>query len=137
MKTIEKYKIFLHEKSIDELQFNSSLWISELGFIDTEVSFIKHLIKSNLIKSTVPNLFENLQLFIKELDSIKDEKNNLMNDVHQYTNQLNGMVECDKLSCDNFYVIAYEKLAKELFNYLQVYKKLKTQIFEYLNGVLN
>ncbi len=132
MKTIEKYKIFLHEKSIDELQFNSSLWITELGFIDTEVSFIKHLIKSNLITSKVPNLFENLQLFIKELDSIKDEKNNLMNDVHQYANQLSDMVECD-----NFYVIAYEKLAKELFNYLQVYKKLKTQIFEYLNSVLN
>jgi hypothetical protein len=137
MKTIEKYKIFLHEKSIDELQFNTSLWVTELGYIDTEVSFIKHLIKSNLIKSKIPNLFENLQLFIKELDSIKDEKNNLMNDVHQYTNQLNGMVECDKLSCDNFYIITYEKLAKEVFNYLQTYKKLKTQIYEYLNGVLS
>ncbi len=137
MKAIEKYKIFLHDKSVDELQFNTSLWISELEFIDFEVSFIKHLIKSYPIKSKIPNLFENLQLFIKELDTIEREKNNLTDNIHQYTNQLNDMIECDKLSCDNFYVIAYEKLAKELFNYVQAYKKLKTQIFEYLNGILN
>ncbi len=137
MKAIEKYKIFLHDKSVDELQFNADLWISELEFIDIEVSFIKHLIKSYPIKSKIPNLFENLQLFIHELDTIEREKNNLNDNIHQYTNQLNDMVECDKLSCDNFYVIAYEKLAKELFNYVQAYKKLKIQIFEYLNDILN
>ncbi len=137
MKAIGKYKIFLHDKSVDELQFNADLWVSELEFIDIEVSFIKHLIKSYPIKSKIPNLFENLQLFIQELDTIEREKNNLNDNIHQYTNQLNDMVECDKLSCDNFYVIAYEKLAKELFNYVQAYKKLKIQIFEYLNGILN
>jgi hypothetical protein len=137
MKALVKYKIFLHDKSVDELQFNADLWISELEFIDIEISFIKHLIKSYPIKSKIPNLFENLQLFIQELDTIEKEKNNLADNIHQYINQLSGMIECDKLGCDNFYVIAYEKLAKQIFNYLQAYKKLKTQIYEYLNGILN
>ncbi len=46
------------------------------------------------------------------------------------------MIECDKLSCDNYYVVAYEKIAKEVFNYLNAYKKLKTEIYEYLHGIL-
>lgn len=134
MRTVEKYKIFLHDKSIDELQFKSSLWISKLEFIAIELSFIKHLLKSYPLKSEIPNLFEQIQLFNKELDIIKKKSDNIIENTHQYINELGSMVECDKLSCDNFYVIAYEKLAKDIFNFSQNYTKLKTQIYEYLRG---
>lgn len=137
MKTTANYKMFLHDMSLDELQYNSSLWMSELEFINFEVSFIKHLIKSYPIKSKIPNLFEHLQLFIQELDTINKENNTITNNIQQHTNLLSGMIECDSLSCDNFYVVAHEKLAEEVFNYLQTYKKLKIQIYEYLTGIMD
>ena len=137
MRTSPKYKIFLHDKSIDELQFNSSLWKSELKFIDVEVSFIKQLIKTYPIKSEIPNSVEHLQFFIEQLNSMEKEAHSITDDLKNYTKELGGMTECDKLSCDNFYVIAYEKLAKAVYKYLRKYRKLKTQIYEYLNGSLN
>jgi len=136
MKTKAKYKIFLHEKSIDELRFNSSLWVSELDFVGIEISFIIQLLKSYPIKTEIPNLFEHIQLFNKELEILEKERNIIIDNIHQYKNELSGMIECDKLSCDNVYVIAYEKLAKYVFKFLQSYKKLKIEIYEFLNNIL-
>jgi len=137
MRTTPKYKIFLHDKSIDELQFNSSLWKSKLKFIDVEVSFIKQLINTSPIKSEIPNSVEHLQFFIEQLHSMEKEAHSITNDLQRYTSELGSMTECDKLSCDNFYVIAYEKLAKVVYKYFRKYRKLKTQIYEYLKGSLN
>ena len=137
MRTSPRYKIFLHDKSIDELKFNSSIWMSELKFMDTEVSFIKQLIKTHPIKSEIPSSIEHLHFFTEQLKYIKNEANDLIDDLKKYSNELNGMTECDTLSCDNEYVIAYEKLAKAVYKFLRKYRKLKTQIYNFLSGDLN
>ena len=54
-------------KSYREVFYDARLWISDFDFFKTELLFLKVLLKSNSFKSNIPNLFERLQLLIKEL----------------------------------------------------------------------
>lgn len=137
MKTLSTYKIFLHDKSTDEMKFNTHHWVSELDFVALESSFLIYLIKSFPINSLIPNLFEELQEFIRKLKDMEEKKDRIYHNIKTFTNRLSGMKECDKLSCNNTYVISYEKIAKEFFNFRQLYEDLKIQIYQYLTGILD
>lgn len=130
-----EYKSFNRTKSINELLYNSSLWISEFNFIKIELTFFKHFIQSYPFKSKIPNLFEHLQLFIQELDNFEKEKNNIIDKIDLYTKKLSDTTKNNNISYNNFYLVKHEKLAEEVFNYMQQYKNLKTRIFNYVNGI--
>ena len=81
--------------------------------------------------------FNRFQLFVKEINTLKEEKNSLFNSIQKYEHQLNGMLECNDLSCDNFYVVEHEKLALEFYNYTHKYRAFKIEINEYISGIID
>jgi tRNA splicing ligase len=137
MESGQVYKSFSRDKTIEELLYNTSLWTSEFDFIHIELAFIKRLIRAYPFSSTIPNLYERLQLFILELDNFEKEKNNIAEKINNYHLTLNENPEINTLESGHFYPLEYEKLAEEVFMYLIHYKKLKIQIFEYINGLIN
>jgi hypothetical protein len=130
------YKSFSKDKTIEELLYNISLWISDYAFINIELSFIKRLIKAYPFTSTTPNLYERLQLFILELDNFEQAKNNILVKINDYDKKLNECEETKAIDLDHLYLAEYEKLAEEVFMYLKHYKNLKIRIFEYINGLI-
>ncbi len=130
------YKIFSRDKTIDELLYNTFLWTSEFAFMNSELFFIKRLIKAYPFTSTIPNLFERLQLFILELDNVEMEKSSINDKINNYEKELREMKEIKLLESGHFNLIAYENLAEEVFMYLTHYKNLKIKIFEYINGLI-
>ncbi|MBK5209360.1 MAG: hypothetical protein JJE44_07630 [Flavobacteriaceae bacterium] len=130
------YKTFPRERTIDELLYNTSLWTAEFDFIRSELDFIKRLIKAYPFTSTIPNLYERLQLFILELDNFEKEKNNISDKIHNYEMKLREMKEIMLLDGGHFHMVEYEKIAEEVFMYLIHYKNLKIKIFEYINGLI-
>ncbi|MDD3722707.1 MAG: hypothetical protein PHW92_09525 [Lutibacter sp.] len=131
------YKSFSRDRTIEELLYHTSLWIPEFDFIQVELAFIKRLIKAYPFSSTIPNLYERLQLFILELDNFEKEKNNIAEKIKNYHHKISENSEINTLESGHFYVLEYEKLAEEVFMYLIHYKNLKIQIFEYINGLIN
>jgi hypothetical protein len=130
------YKSFSKDKTIEELLYNISLWISDYAFINIELSFIKRLIKAYPFSSTTPNLYERLQLFILELDNFEQAKNNILVKINDYDKKLIECEETKAIDLDHLYLAEYEKLAEEVFMYLKHYKNLKIRIFEYINGLI-
>ena len=135
MKTELKFRKFNRDRSLDELFYGTSYWMHKLDFIDAELSFTEHLIKTYPFKKVILNLFERIQLFVKEINTLKEEKNSLFNSIQKHEHQLNGMLECNDLSCDNYYVVEHEKLALEIFNYTHKYRAFKIEINEYISGI--
>jgi predicted AAA+ superfamily ATPase len=135
MKTELVFRKFNRDSSQDELLYDILNWTNEFDFIDVELSFTEHLIKTYPFKNKILNLFERIQLFVKEIDALKEEKNVLLNLIQKHEKQLNGMIECNDLSCDDFYVVAHEKIALEIFNYTQKYRAFKVEINEYIRGI--
>jgi len=137
MKQEITYKTFDHIKSSSELFYNFLVWTSEFEFIEIELNFLKHLIKTYPFQSKIPNLYEHLQLFIQELDNLEKIKSNLIDKIHTQNIQLSNKLKQYEMNSDNFYRIEYEKISEEIFNYMQNYKNLKVRIFEYVNGLID
>lgn len=137
MKTELVFRKFNRDRSLDELFYDTLHWKHELDFIDSELTFTKHLTKTYPFKKNILNLFERIQLFTKEIEAQKEERNILLNLIHKHENQLNGMLECNDLSCDNFYVVAHEKIAEKIFNCIQKYRAFKIEINEYIRGIID
>ncbi len=137
MKSAIKYKTFYRDRSLDELNFEISLWNEDLNFVAFEIPFLEQLIKTYPFNNMIPNLFEQIQLFLKELNHFKEEKVNLDDEIFKLKKELSGMIECNDLNCDNYYIIRHEELAKKMFNYIQHYRNTKLKLFEYLKGILN
>ena len=137
MKTALVFRKFNRDRSLDELFYDTVHWKHELDFIDGELNFTKKLTKTYPFKNSILNLFERIQLFTKEIEIQKEEKNILLNLIQKHENQLNGMLECNDLSCDNFYVVEHEKIAVEIFNYIQKYRAFKIEINEYISGIID
>ncbi len=123
-----KFTTFSHNKSINELLYYISLWTTEFEFIKIELSFLKHLIKTYPFKSRTPNLFEHLQLFVLDLDSLEEDRNLILKNIHHQKKQLNNKLKSSNLN--------FEDLEEEVFNYLEGYKKLKVRIYQYISGLI-
>ena len=131
------YKTFPREKTIDELLYNTTLWTADFNFINSELAFIKRIIKAYPFTSTIPNLYERLQLFILELDNLEKTKDNITNKIIEYNNKLTENQQISLLENGHVFLVDYEKLAEEVFMYMVHYKNLKIRIFEYINGLID
>ena len=136
MERILEFKEFHHSKSMDELLYENSQFTANLIFINTELKFLKHLIKTYPFKNKMLNLFERVQLFSIEIDKLNNEKNKILNQIVKNETELKGMLECDELSCDNYYAMEHQKLAVSIFNYTQKYQDFKTEIYQYITGMI-
>lgn len=128
MKSELKFTTFSHNKSINELLYYISLWTTEFELIKIELSFLKHLIKTYPFKSRIPNLFEHLQLFLSDLDSLEEDRDLILKNIYHQKKQLSNKLKSSNLN--------YESLEEEVFNYLEGYKKLKTRIYQYISGLI-
>jgi predicted nuclease with TOPRIM domain len=136
MERILEFKEFQHSKSMDELLYENSQFTANLNFINTELEFLKHLIKTYSFRNKILNLYERIQLFSIQIDKLNDEKNELLNKIKHHETELNGMLECEELSCDNFYMMEHQKLAALIFNFIQKYQEFKTEIYQYITGII-
>jgi len=123
-----KYATFIHDRSINVLLFNISLWQSELNFFKIESSFLKKLLNTYPFKSKAQNMFERIQLFILEIDNFEGRTDLLLTRVSLHKKQLRTKVKY----CDSNYI----KLSEDFFNYLEEYKKLKVRIYQYINSMI-
>ncbi|MDF1516997.1 MAG: hypothetical protein P1P79_03545, partial [Lutibacter sp.] len=95
------YKSFSKDKTTEELLYNISLWTSEYAFINLELDFIKRLIKTYPFSSTIPNLYERLQLFILELDNFEQAKNNILVKINDYDKKISESEQTNTLDNDH------------------------------------
>jgi len=137
MEAVLTYKKFNHDKTTDELYYDTTKWIANLEFMNTELSFAKHLIKSFPFKNKMLNLFERVQLFIKNADNLQKEKDEILDSINKHKTELNGMIECNDLYCDSFYVEKHEKIAVAIFNFEQKYRAFKSEINNYIEGAMD
>ena len=85
------YKAMDTNKSYRAVFYDATLWISDFDFFKTELLFLASLLKSNSFKSNIPNLFESLQLLIKEIDQFIADNTILNEKVKRYNNEIEGL----------------------------------------------
>ena len=123
-------------KKVDELQLDCRNMKSRLGFVHTDMVFIKKMLKSYIFEPNAPNLFERLQGYLGRLDRNNSQMGELKLKISKHEGHLGGMMECADDRCDAIFYREHEKLKAEMESYMTDFQELKAEIFDYAGGIL-
>lgn len=105
------------------------LWKTEIDFLVEELDFFANFLNSK-IDETKDQKLENLQEKVaKLLDITKDYSGKVI----EFDSEAEGIIECDDLSCEVFFLNAHLKMKDELNEHLAVSRDLKREIFKQLS----
>lgn len=136
MEIMEKSTKIKVDNSLNKLKQEASKWYFELDFTALEIPFIKQILKSYPFQSDTPNLFERLQLYVKELETLNEIRNYILDKITSHRNQLNE-IKPNSIFNENYLKINHEIIEEEFNSFNENYKHLKWQIFEYANAVID
>lgn len=136
MKTYEIHKYAYTDKTSEELQFNLAFYESRLILLQEEWEFFKHVLGSTIFNPKTPNLFEKIELFKAEIDQHMKLTSKLTTTVEKQYKEVQLKVECDELSCDDYFLRNYHDTELELVNFLNQTAKFKSEMMEYLKGLI-
>ena len=115
---------------------DATWWRTTVGYIEMETHFIDQLLGAKLYKENTPNLFERLLEFKKEIDSRTTETKKLKKILELYEDELQGILECQDISCDIYYLENHTELKKRFQEFYINFQTYKTRVFNYIEGVL-
>ena len=124
------------QEILTEFHNDTLLWISMLGYMENDLQFINRLLNSKAFKDKVPNLFERLQNYLHEMKTKTRELKNFKKEINEYVVELKGILECQDISCDTFYLENHRTLKNHFEKLYTEFNDYKTRIFNYTGGIL-
>ena len=136
MATLIKYSGSANEKNLEELIDDIRDWDKQLQISSDEMAFLGQFISADIFRQDIPNLFENLFSYSNTLNILKSEKIELHQAISNHKNDLNGMLECEDISCETFYYKQHEKLEDRLLKFLSDFNDYQTELFKFCTNKL-
>ncbi|WNH10656.1 hypothetical protein [Thalassobellus suaedae] len=136
MDTLEIYKSFNSDKSIEELQYNILKESTNLDNLKFELQFYKLLLNKSIYKPHALNLYERLTGFKNEITSINKKGMSLLNELNTQAHQIRNKIECDDMACDNFFIKNHDNIELKVFNFKTQVFNFKFRLFQYLQSVI-
>lgn len=125
-----------NEKEIERLLQENRSWKEELSYISEEINFLILFLTADIFRKNVLNLYEKLQLFYNDLQEIKKENIELIREVHNHRYDIEGILECEDISCEVFYHEEHLKLGQRIKDFADKFKVLKMDIYLYTGNNL-
>lgn len=136
MSTTTHHRRAANEKVIEELQAETSNWDYQFQNNTEEMQFLKQFLMADVFETSIPNLYEKLQENYTTLTDLKTEKIDLHEELRHHRNDLNGMMECEDISCETFYHRQHQKLADRIEQHLARFQSLKLHVFRFSTPLL-
>lgn len=108
-------------------------WSEELKMIDVETSFYTNFIQAP--HNTVDDLARDQSDLLKKIGEIKSYNENLTHEFQEFSNKLEGIVECDDLQCETYYVNNHTDFKQNIEKHFSDYNLFKNTVFKYLSSV--
>lgn len=131
MSNIVQHRGSPNERSIEELQKDTLKWDQLLQTSTEEIHFLEQFLSADIFQVETPNFYENLDRFTEELEDIKINKMELQTALRHHKNDLNGMRECEDISCDIFYHSQHKNLFNNIQVHLSKFQDLKLRIYRF------
>ncbi|MGB5435339.1 MAG: hypothetical protein WBM98_05550 [Maribacter sp.] len=124
------------EDILREFHGDTVRWKSMLTYKENDILFIDKLLNSKAFRVAKPNLFERLQELNKEAETIASELKKLKKEVNEYESKLSGILECEDISCDTYYLENHKALKDRFEEFYTDFNEFKTKVFNYTGGIL-
>ena len=108
-------------------------WDEELKIIDEEMTFYSEFLRAscNIVKMSENErneILKHVSIFQKLNEDFKQE-------FQEFSNKLEGIVECDDLQCETYYVNNHTEFKESIEKHFSDYKTFKSRIFAYLRTI--
>tara|TARA_R110002049_G_scaffold300467_3_gene491373 strand:- start:7436 stop:7852 length:417 start_codon:yes stop_codon:yes gene_type:complete len=137
METIKEYKSFNENKSIEELEFNITEYVTSLENFKFEIQFYRVLLDKPIFKPHVMNLYETLVKFKNEINNLNENSTDLLNELNSHAHHIRNKIECDNVACDSFFINEHDAIQRKVFNFKIKIFNLKFRLFQYIESVIN
>jgi predicted nuclease with TOPRIM domain len=124
------------EELLTAFHHDAQWWTMALGYMENEIGFIERLLNYNRFQEKTPNLFERLQQFKQEMSIIITEIKTLKKEINEYEDRLRGILECEDISCDTYYLENHKDLKNRFEKFFEAFNTFKTSVFNYTASVL-
>ncbi len=108
---------------------------SLLTFLKRSI-FSTFFLNADIFQKNILNLYEKLQLFYNDLQEFKTENMELYERVHNHRYDIEGMLECEDISCEVFYHEEHLKLESKDNEFSEKFKNFKLEIYSYTGNNL-
>lgn len=119
------------DNNIEQLQQHALDWDKLIQQSTDDIIFLKKLLSSDVFDNYEASFFDTIKIRLKDLEEFKAEKIELHYSINNHKNDLNGMRECEDISCDMFYEKEHKKLRERVRNFLKKFRDLKLEIYDY------
>tara|TARA_R100000935_G_C2827675_1_gene163250 strand:- start:489 stop:914 length:426 start_codon:yes stop_codon:yes gene_type:complete len=136
MTTLIKNNGSANEKNVEGLLEDTREWYKLLYTSSEELTFLNQFLTADIFSREIPNLYEELFLFSSNLETLKMEKTELHQLISNHKNDLNGMMECEDISCESFYFSEHMKLEKKLDSFLSRFNCFQSNLFRFCTNKL-
>ncbi|CAM4249094.1 hypothetical protein [Gillisia hiemivivida] len=125
-----------NEKNVEEHINDIREWNKRLQTSSEEITFLNQFVSADIFQQDLPNLYEHLFTFSNTLTALKTEKIDLHQVISNHKNDINGMLECEDISCESFYSTEHKKLENRLIKFLNDLDELQVDLFKFCTNKL-
>ncbi len=137
METLQVFKSFNDNKSIEELEFNITKGEASLENFKFELQFYNSLLDKPIFKPHEMNLYETLLKFKNEIHALNENCKDLLSELNSHAHQIRIKIECEDMACDNFFIKNHDAIQLKVFNFKIKIFNFKFRLFQYLESVIN
>jgi hypothetical protein len=125
-----------NEKNVEEHINDIREWNKRLQTSSEEITFLNQFVSADIFQQDLPNLYEHLFTFSNTLTALKTEKIDLHQVISNHKNDINGMLECEDISCESVYYSEHKKIENRLVKFLDDFNEFQTQLFKFCTNKL-
>ncbi|GAB2776584.1 hypothetical protein GCM10010465_24020 [Actinomadura fibrosa] len=112
-----------------ELLKENEVWKKQLSYTTEEINFLHQLLTADIYQKNILNMYEKLQLFSNDLENFRSENIEFTMEVHNHRYDIEGMLECEDISCEIFYHDEHLKLENRIQEFLERFRNYKLEVF--------
>ena len=129
-------KFSANEQEIAELLKENTGWKNSMAGINEEIHFLNLYLRGDIFDDDRPELYEKLEKYMHELENLKAESIQLSREIHNHRYDIEGMMECEDISCEVFYHEEHIKLEKQMENLKEKLNFFRRDLFAYTGNAL-
>ncbi|MGB7785038.1 MAG: hypothetical protein WBL27_02955 [Salinimicrobium sp.] len=129
-------KFSANEKEIAGLLKENQAWQSAVSYAAEEIIFFNLFLNADIFQKNILNLYEKLRLLSNELENFKSENMEFTREIHNHRYDIEGMLECEDISCEVFYHDEHVKLGERIDGFIQRFKDFKLELYSYTGHLL-
>lgn len=122
----------LLERGLDELHYQTSVWLNEIDFWKVELHFFEKLLEKNALKNLSHDEKAKLESIQNRIIYYKGELlEQYMHDIREHAKELKKILDGDQTD-DQHYRKQHKKYADQLAQFVKVFKTFKKDLFGFV-----